>query len=302
MAKRTQHTIGLDIGTSRVTCIAGETGEGGLLNIVGIGEAEARGLRKGVIVNPDAAVDAIKKAVTTAPVLVHPDLNQPFTVEADASAVGYGAIISQEREGKLHPIAFISRSFNPAQRNYPTYDRELHAIVEAFKEWRQYLIQSPHPVTVLTDHQALQYFRTAHNLQRRQTRYAVELGEFNIHLKHRPGRLSGKPDALSRRPDFGDGKEDNKEEVLLPNEMFIEQLEELEIKEVNPCFFCFDAKWLWANLSRIDNNNKQKEYYLTDLVRIAIQSGAPIASMPVDPRESIGVNTPEQLEMAEKLA
>ena len=47
MAKRTQHTIGLDIGTSRVTCIAGEPGEGGLLEVVGIGEAEARGLRKG---------------------------------------------------------------------------------------------------------------------------------------------------------------------------------------------------------------------------------------------------------------
>ncbi|HCX29053.1 MAG TPA: cell division protein FtsA, partial [Blastocatellia bacterium] len=44
MAKRTQHTIGLDIGTSRVTCIACELGEGGLLEIVGIGEAEARGL------------------------------------------------------------------------------------------------------------------------------------------------------------------------------------------------------------------------------------------------------------------
>ncbi len=66
MAKRTQHTIGLDIGTSRVTCIAGEPGEGGLLEVVGIGEAEARGLRKGVIVNPDAAVDAIKKAVEEA--------------------------------------------------------------------------------------------------------------------------------------------------------------------------------------------------------------------------------------------
>src|SRR6266700_8259976 len=62
MAKRS-HTVGLDIGTSRVTCIAGESGEGGVLNIVGIGETEARGLRKGVIVNPDAAVDAIKKAV-----------------------------------------------------------------------------------------------------------------------------------------------------------------------------------------------------------------------------------------------
>src|ERR1051325_10190095 len=66
MAKRTQHTIGLDIGTSKVTCIAGEAGEGGILEVVGIGEADARGLRKGVIVNPDAAVDAIKKAVEEA--------------------------------------------------------------------------------------------------------------------------------------------------------------------------------------------------------------------------------------------
>src|SRR6201988_4763026 len=66
MAKRTQHTIGLDIGTSKVTWIAGEPGEGGLLEVVGIGEAEARGLRKGVIFTPDAAFDAIKGAVEEA--------------------------------------------------------------------------------------------------------------------------------------------------------------------------------------------------------------------------------------------
>src|SRR5258706_11713921 len=66
MAKRQNHTVGLDIGTSKVTCVVGEPGEGGLLQIIGIGEAEARGLRKGVIVNPDAAVEAIKRAVDEA--------------------------------------------------------------------------------------------------------------------------------------------------------------------------------------------------------------------------------------------
>ena len=66
MAKRASHTVGLDIGTSKVTCIVVEPGDGGLLEIVGIGEAEARGLRKGVIVNPDAAVEAIKRAVDEA--------------------------------------------------------------------------------------------------------------------------------------------------------------------------------------------------------------------------------------------
>jgi cell division protein FtsA len=66
MAKRTNHTIGLDIGTSKVTCIVAGPGEEGLLEILGLGEAEARGLRKGVIVNPDAAVESIKRAVEEA--------------------------------------------------------------------------------------------------------------------------------------------------------------------------------------------------------------------------------------------
>ncbi|HEY0097463.1 MAG TPA: cell division protein FtsA [Pyrinomonadaceae bacterium] len=67
MAKRGAHTVGLSIGTSRVRCIIGEPGDvSGALDIVGIGEAEARGLRKGVIVNPENAVEAIKHAVEAA--------------------------------------------------------------------------------------------------------------------------------------------------------------------------------------------------------------------------------------------
>src|SRR2546425_4828549 len=66
MAKRTSHTVGLDIGTSKVTCIIAGPGDEGLLHILGMGETESRGLRKGVIVNPDNAVEAIKRAVEDA--------------------------------------------------------------------------------------------------------------------------------------------------------------------------------------------------------------------------------------------
>src|SRR5437763_14721215 len=66
MAKQASHTVGLDIGTSRVTCIIGEPGDGGLLDVVGIGESEAKGLRKGVVVDPEAAVEAITRAVEEA--------------------------------------------------------------------------------------------------------------------------------------------------------------------------------------------------------------------------------------------
>src|SRR5919112_333863 len=65
MAKNLTHTVGLDVGTSRVTCIIGEPGDG-LVEIVGIGESEARGLRKGVVVDPEAAVDSITRAVEEA--------------------------------------------------------------------------------------------------------------------------------------------------------------------------------------------------------------------------------------------
>jgi cell division protein FtsA len=66
MTKLVSHTVGLDIGTSRVTCIIGEPAEGGAVNIVGIGEAESRGLRKGVVVDPEAAVESVTRAVEEA--------------------------------------------------------------------------------------------------------------------------------------------------------------------------------------------------------------------------------------------
>src|ERR687889_1001359 len=66
MAKNATHTVGLDVGTSRVTCIIGEPGEGGHVEVVGIGESEAKGLRKGVVVDPEAAVESITRAVEEA--------------------------------------------------------------------------------------------------------------------------------------------------------------------------------------------------------------------------------------------
>lgn len=66
MNKRNAYTVGLDIGTNRVKCVVGESAHGGFLNIIGVGEAEARGLRKGVVVNPDSAVESIRSAVAAA--------------------------------------------------------------------------------------------------------------------------------------------------------------------------------------------------------------------------------------------
>ncbi|MBH41090.1 MAG: hypothetical protein CL685_00045 [Candidatus Magasanikbacteria bacterium] len=74
--------------------------------------------------------------------------------------------------------------------------------------------------------------------------------------------------------------------------------EELEIHEVNPCYFCFNAQWLWNHIDTLDNNNAQEEYYLTDLLHMAIEAGEPISSISIEPQEARGINTKEDLAIA----
>ena len=66
MRRRERYLVGLDVGTSRVTAVVGESLDDGTLDVVGIGVAESRGIKRGVVVNVDAAVDSIKKAIEEA--------------------------------------------------------------------------------------------------------------------------------------------------------------------------------------------------------------------------------------------
>ena len=76
--------------------------------------------------------------------------------------------------------------------------------------------------------------------------------------------------------------------------------EELAINELNPAIYAFDADWLWENLSLLKNTNASEEYYLTDLVEIAIESGLDVLTIQAKPFEVVGINTPEELERAEE--
>lgn len=70
--------------------------------------------------------------------------------------------------------------------------------------------------------------------------------------------------------------------------------EEAAVLEVNPCFFCYKAEWLWNEISSLENNNDQKEYYLTDLIARGIKEER-MSGMLIDPREAMGANTQKQL-------
>jgi hypothetical protein len=100
------------------------------------------------------AMDALKNALATAPVLALPDFSSPFIVQTDASGHAMGAVLLQND----HPIAYFSKLFCPRLSQASTYIRELHAITCAVKRWRQYLLG--HHFVIQTDHSSLKELLT----------------------------------------------------------------------------------------------------------------------------------------------
>ena len=74
-------------------------------------------------------------------------------------------------------------------------------MVNCFKEWRHFLMDSPQQIVVYTDYKNLKYFNTTKILNRRQARWAEILREFNFKILYRPGEKNGRADALSLQVD-----------------------------------------------------------------------------------------------------
>jgi len=170
----------------------------------------------------ETAFGKLKEAFTSAPILRHFDPSLPTILEADASDYALGAVVSQRSpdDGLLHPITFHSRKFNDAEQNYEIYDKEMLAIVETMDHYRHYFEGLGHKTTVFSDHRNLLWFTETKIYNRRQARWAEKLSRFDFVIVFRPGKEGGKPDALSRRPDYtlGDEKEARNLTFLKPDQ------------------------------------------------------------------------------------
>jgi len=179
-----------------------------------------------------SAFDTLKEKITSTPILILPDNSKPFRIEADSSDFATGAVLSQQspEDKKWHPVAFLSKSLSPVERNYEIHDKEMLAIIRALEEWRHFVEGAEHPFEIWTDHKNLEYFMTAKKLNRRQARWSLLLARFDFLLHHRPGKTMGKSDALSRRADHGSGSDDNSNMVLLTPDFFaVRTLQGLEV-------------------------------------------------------------------------
>lgn len=162
--------------------------------------------RKGVIFNLSgaalAAFNALKRAFVSSPVLQHFDLQKPCTVSTDTSNFTILGVFQQpDHEGLLHPVAFYSRKLSPAEINYEVHDKELLAVMDTFQDMRAWLLGSPFPISVISDHKNLEYFMSSRVLNRRQARWVMFCSDFDFSLTWAPGK-SNIADAPSRCPDF----------------------------------------------------------------------------------------------------
>ncbi|XP_048596408.1 uncharacterized protein LOC125578144 [Brassica napus] len=128
----------------------------------------------------EKAFQMLKVKLTHAPLLVLPDFSKTFEIECDASGVGIGAVLMQDRK----PIAYFSEKLGGATLNYPTYDQELYALVRALQTWQHYLW--PKEFVIHTDHQS-----------KRHACWVEFIETFPYVIKYKQGKENVVADALS---------------------------------------------------------------------------------------------------------
>ena len=124
--------------------------------------------------------------MTTAPVLVLPDVHKPFSVYCDASYTGLGCVLMQE--GKV--VAYSSRQLK-------VHDLELAEVVHALKTWRHYLYGQKCDIYI--DHKSLKYIFTQSELNMRQRRWLELIKDYELEIHYHPGKANVVADALSRK-------------------------------------------------------------------------------------------------------
>ena len=143
-----------------------------------------------------SSFNELKTALIKKPILALPDCNQPFVLRTDASDIGIGAVLLQERDGKLHPVHYASKKLNAAARNYSVAERECLAVVWAVKKFEPYLYGTH--FTLETDHQALQFLDKCKTENGRLMRWSLCLQQYSYTTKVIPGKDNVGADYLSR--------------------------------------------------------------------------------------------------------
>nr|GEV93926.1 reverse transcriptase domain-containing protein [Tanacetum cinerariifolium] len=152
----------------------------------------------------------VEKKLTEAPILIALNWDLPFELMCDASNFAIGAVLGQRHEKHFKPIHYASKTMTDAESNYTTTEKEMLAVVYAFKKFRSYLIMNKS--IVHTDHSALKYLFAKKDAKARLLRWVLLLQEFDFKVLDTKGAENLAADHLSRL-------ENRYENVLGPKEI-----------------------------------------------------------------------------------
>ena len=137
--------------------------------------------------------------LSSSPVLVMPQFDKQFKLMVDASDLGAGAVLLQEQpNGVDHPIAYYSKKFNKHEKNYSTIEKECLGLILALQHFEAYLNPTCETILVFTDHNPLVFINRMKYKNRRILRWGLILQEYDVEIRHIPGKENVISDCLSR--------------------------------------------------------------------------------------------------------
>ncbi|GBG68044.1 hypothetical protein CBR_g1165 [Chara braunii] len=145
----------------------------------------------------EAAFQALKEALTSAPVLTRPDPTRPFALYTDWQPQAISAVLTQHgADGREHVIENVSKTLSHAQANYEACKGECLAVVWGIQHFRPYLYGQK--FVLVTDHQPLLSLRNNTDDMGMLGRWAVRLQDYDFDICHRATRQHGNADGLTR--------------------------------------------------------------------------------------------------------
>ena len=130
--------------------------------------------------------------------MAYPKDKGQYTLDTDASGSGIGAVLSQVQDGSEKVVAYASRALSKAERNYCVTRRELLAVVNFLRHFRQYLYGRK--IIIRTDHASLRWLLNFRDPEGQLARWLQVIGEYDYTIVHRPGLKHSNADGLSRLP------------------------------------------------------------------------------------------------------
>ena len=140
--------------------------------------------------------EEIRSRLVEAPIMEKPDWNKEFEIMCDASDYAIGAVLGQRTNKMFKAIYYANKSFNEAQENYSTIEKEMLAIVFACEKFRPYILGSH--VIIHTDHAAIKYLMANKEAKPRLIRWVLLLQEFHLEIKEKKSCDNVIVDNLSR--------------------------------------------------------------------------------------------------------